>query len=85
MTLDIDFWMTILKLGDLFYINEPLASFRIHNDSYSVQKKSINEYSKWFKIKKEEGYINSIEYLYIFSKYNISKILKKIIYFFNAK
>ena len=85
MTLDIDFWMTILKLGDLFYINEPLASFRIQNDSYSVQKKSINEYSKWLKIKKEEGYINSLEYLYIFSKYNISKILKKIIYFLNAK
>ena len=84
MTLDIDFWISILNQGDLFYINEPLASFRVHELSYSVQKKSLNEYSKWLKIKKKEGYINFFEYFYILLKFKISKYIKKIIYLINV-
>ncbi|MEI6847406.1 MAG: glycosyltransferase [Chlorobiaceae bacterium] len=34
-TIDLDFWIQMLKHGDLFVIDEPLCAFRISDDSWS--------------------------------------------------
>lgn len=34
-TIDLDFWMQLLKLGDLYMIEEPLCAFRISDESWS--------------------------------------------------
>ncbi len=34
-TIDLEFWMQLLRLGDLFMIDEPLCAFRISDESWS--------------------------------------------------
>ncbi len=34
-TIDLDFWLQLLRLGDLWMIDEPLCAFRISRDSWS--------------------------------------------------
>jgi len=34
-TVDLDFWMQLLRLGDLWMIDEPLCAFRISSESWS--------------------------------------------------
>ncbi len=34
-TVDLDFWVQLLRLGDLWMIDEPLCAFRISSDSWS--------------------------------------------------
>lgn len=34
-TIDLDFWMQLLALGDLYMIDEPLCAFRISDESWS--------------------------------------------------
>lgn len=34
-TIDLDFWMQLLKLGDLYMIADPLCAFRISEESWS--------------------------------------------------
>ncbi|ARM31002.1 glycosyltransferase family 2 protein [Prosthecochloris sp. HL-130-GSB] len=34
-TIDLDFWLQLLKLGDLYMIDEPLCAFRISEESWS--------------------------------------------------
>ncbi|MCF8216376.1 MAG: glycosyltransferase family 2 protein [Chlorobium sp.] len=34
-TIDLDFWIQLLKHGDLYMIDEPLCAFRISNESWS--------------------------------------------------
>lgn len=38
---DLEFWLRLLLLGDLFFINEPLCSFRIHERSCTRSLESI--------------------------------------------
>ena len=85
MTLDIDFWISVLKHGDLYFINDPLASFRVHKDSYSIQKQANKEHRYWIKSKKQDSYINSFQYVYILTKFRIINYIKKIVYFLNVK
>jgi glycosyltransferase involved in cell wall biosynthesis len=35
--LDLDYWVRLLRSGDAYYINEPLASFRVSVGSWSVR------------------------------------------------
>ena len=49
MTLDIDFWISVLRHGDLYFINDPLASFRVHKNSYSIQKQANKEHIKQYR------------------------------------
>lgn len=85
MTLDIDFWISVLKYGDFFFIDEPLVSFRIHKNSYSVLNIAGKEYSDWIKIKLEEGHINKIQSCYILLKFKIIKNIKNLVYFLKVK
>jgi len=85
MTLDIDFWISILNCGNFYFIDEPLASFRVHENSYSVQKNSINEYKNWLRFKRNQGYINALQYSYISFKFFFTKNIKKLIYLFNSQ
>ena len=78
MTLDIDFWISILKYGNLYFIDEPLAYFRVHKNSYSVQKNANKEYRDWIKIKLSEKEISFYQYFYILIKLKIINFIKKI-------
>lgn len=85
MTLDIDFWISILKYGNLYFIDEPLAYFRVHKNSYSVQKNANKEYRDWIKIKLSEKEISFYQYFYILIKLKIINFIKKLVYFVNVK
>ena len=37
-TIDLDYWMRALQFGGLYYIDQPLASFRVHQGSLTLLK-----------------------------------------------
>lgn len=71
-TLDIDLWIRLLEKGNLYFIEEPLGSFRVHSQSYSVRRNMHTNYLEW---------LNDIHFKYNISKYRKRFIVIKIKYF----
>ena len=71
-TLDIDLWIRLLEKGNLYFIEEPLGSFRVHSNSYSVKRNMYTKYLEW---------LSDIQYIYGISKYRKRFIMIKIKYF----
>jgi len=71
-TIDIDLWIRLLEKGNLYFIDEPLGSFRVHPQSYSVKRNIYKSYLEW---------LNDIQFNYNISKYRKMLILIKIKFF----
>ena len=79
---DIDFWLKLALKFKIFYLNEVLGYFRVHNknQSYINDTQILNSYflrKKLFKDKNEE-----FSSFYMRAKYHIVKIKIKIILFY---
>lgn len=71
-TLDIDLWIRLLEKGNLYFIEEPLGSFRVHPESHSVKRNMYISYLEW---------LNDIQFKYNISDYRKKFIVIKIKYF----
>lgn len=83
-TIDIDYWVKLLTVGDGFFQNETFCSFRIWNQSTSINLK--NKQAKSMKIFLKKLYLTYPEYLnknYLLVGYircHINEILRNLIY-----
>lgn len=78
--LDIDLWIRLLNLGDLFYIEKCLGSFRIHLQSKSLERNIYKSYLQWIKVNSTNLSINFILKSYIYFKIYFYNFLKYLFY-----
>jgi len=79
LLLDLDLWLKLLNIGDLYFINIPLGGFRIQPESNSVKNSGFKNYISWLELIKEYGVRKSSRF-YIKLKIYFFIILKKIFY-----
>ena len=81
LIIDLDCWLKLLNLGNLFYIDKPMGTFRIHQNSYSLNKKIINGYLVWIN-NLNSPYLKWYNKLVLNFKVRAINIIKQIIYRF---
>lgn len=79
LLLDLDLWLKLLQIGDLYFINNPLGSFRIQPESNSVKSSGFKNYISWLELIEEYGVGKFLKF-YIKLKIYFFIILKKIFY-----
>lgn len=82
-TIDLDYWVRALQFGGLHYINEPLASFRVHQGSQSIamaKLQSIQYRELLINIKKLFPFITAFDLLIGVFKSKFNQYLRLIFY-----
>ena len=81
LVIDLDFWIKILNIGKLYFIDEPLATFRIHQNSFSLNKKAVRDYTLWIQ-NLESPHLNKYNRPLILLKIRVINFIKQVIYLF---
>lgn len=73
--IDLDYWFRLLLNGNAYYINEPLASFRVISSSWSVAigNHQSNDFRKFIKL-----CVQKTEYKLTFADYTLGIIMAQI-------
>lgn len=67
---DYDFFIRIASISEIYYIEKPLAIYRIHSNNNSYSDKWVSEFISLRNsiISKESGYEGLLDYLYLIDK-----------------
>ena len=82
-TIDLDYWMRALQFGGLYYIDQPLASFRVHQGSQSVSMTKVQslQYRHLFiNMKEKFPTVSSLDLLVGNFKSKINQYLRIVFY-----
>ena len=82
-TIDLDYWIRALQFGGLYYIDQPLASFRVHQGSQSVSMtklQSLQYRHLLINIKEKFPAVSSLDLLIGNFKSKINEYLRLFFY-----